>query len=174
MKIRHKYLDTLPARRMKGSELMTLLFEIIFLFFIGLTVVITLEVLLIMADYMRDSGSLTIFKTGQIGVLLLLVIDPVAFRPRLGDLVFRQVLEWKDAEIHDLYDRFPRLGQIPWRLRLSDPAGHYTLNLENRYEVGVRYRNFSRFEKGDRVTLVVGARSKSVMAVYNDLPVDEP
>lgn len=173
MKIRHEYLDTLPVRRMKGSELMNLLFEIIFLFFIGLAVLIALEVLLIMADYMGETDSLLIFRTGQIAILILLIVDPIAFRPRLGDLFSRRVLEWKDAEIHDLYDRKPRLGQIPWRMRLSDPTGHYILNLENRYEVGVRYKNYCRFQKGDKVTLVVGARSKSVMAVYNALPEEE-
>ena len=63
--------------------------------------------------------------------------------------------------------------KFPWRLRLSDPAGHYILNLENKYEAGVRYRTFSRLEKGEKITLVVGARSKAILAVYNNLPVYE-
>ena len=90
MKIKHQHLDKLPVRNMRRGEVMNLIFQIFGLFFIGLTVLITLEVLLIMADYMRDTGSLTVFKTGQIAVLLILIIDPIAIRPRLGDLFFRK------------------------------------------------------------------------------------
>ncbi len=171
MRIKHQFLDTLPARKIQSGEVVNLFLRCLMLFIFSVALVIVMEVLLVMADYMLKTESLPILKKGQLAVLFFLILDPLSCRAHFEDLLFRNVLEWKDARIQDLYSK-PVMERGSWRLRIIEPVRYNILNLENKHEISVEQRVFSRLEKGEKISLVVGARSKAVLAVKTNISWD--